>query len=250
MRTGRPIVYTSADSVFQVAAHEQVIPLDELYRLCRIAREMLTGQHAVGRVIARPFVGDPGNFARTGNRRDFSLEPPEPTLLDRVLESGQEVIGVGKVDDLFAKRGLSGCHHTVDNEVATEKVIGLLRNEGRGMILANLIEFDMLYGHRNDPEAYAAALETFDSRLPRIMRAMKARDVLFIVADHGNDPTTPRTDHSREHVPLLVYGEQVRPGVDLGTRGSFADLGATVAVMLSVGPLPHGTPFAGQMMRS
>ena len=250
MRTGRPIVYTSADSVFQVAAHEQVIPLDELYRLCRIAREMLTGEHAVGRVIARPFVGEPGNFARTGNRRDFSLEPPEPTLLDRVLESGQEVIGVGKVDDLFAKRGLSGCHHTVDNEVATEKVIGLLRNEGRGMILANLIEFDMLYGHRNDPEAYAAALETFDSRLPRIMRAMKARDVLFIVADHGNDPTTPSTDHSREHVPLLVYGEQVRPGVDLGTRGSFADLGATVAVVLSVGPLPHGTPFAGQMMRS
>jgi phosphopentomutase len=250
MRTGRPIVYTSADSVFQVAAHEQVIPLDELYRLCRIAREMLTGEHAVGRVIARPFVGEPGNFARTGNRRDFSLEPPEPTLLDRVLESGQEVIGVGKVDDLFAKRGLSGCHHTVDNEVATEKVIGLLRNEGRGMILANLIEFDMLYGHRNDPEAYAAALETFDSRLPRIMRAMKARDVLFIVADHGNDPTTPSTDHSREHVPLLVYGEQVRPGVDLGTRDSFADLGATVAVLLSIVPLPHGTPFAGQMMRS
>ena len=250
MRTGRPIVYTSADSVFQVAAHEQVIPLDELYRLCWIAREMLTGEHAVGRVIARPFVGEPGNFTRTGNRRDFSLEPPQPTLLDRVLESGQEVIGVGKVDDLFAARGLSVCHHTVDNEVATEKVIELLRQTGRGMILANLIEFDMLFGHRNNPEGYAAALEAFDSQLPRLMRAMRPGDVLFIVADHGNDPTTSSTDHSREYVPLLVYGERVKPGVDLGTRDSFADLGATTAELLGVGPLSHGTPFTGQMMRS
>jgi phosphopentomutase len=178
------------------------------------------------------------------------LEPPEPTLLDRLLESGQEVIGVGKVDDLFAKRGLSVCHHTVDNDVAAEKVIELLQHEGTGMILANLIEFDMLFGHRNNPQAYAAALEVFDAQLPRIMLAMKPSDLLFIVADHGNDPTTLSTDHSREYVPLLAYGARVRPGVDLGTRDSFADLGATIAELLGVGPLSQGTSFAGQMMRS
>jgi phosphopentomutase len=225
-----------------------VIPLDELYRICRIAREMLVGEHAVGRVIARPFVGQPGSFTRTENRRDFSLEPPAPTLLDRLVKAGREVAGVGKVDDLFAKRGLTVCHHTVDNMVATENVIELLGVDRYGLILANLIEFDMLFGHRNNPEGYAGALEAFDSRLPEIIEAMKPGDVLFIVADHGNDPTTPSTDHSREYVPLLVYGEKVRPGVNLGTRESFADLGATIAELLALGPLPHGTSFAREIV--
>jgi phosphopentomutase len=248
MRTGSPIVYTSADSVFQVAAHEEVIPLDELYRICRIAREMLVGEHAVGRVIARPFVGQPGSFTRTKNRRDFSLEPPAPTLLDRLVKAGREVAGVGKVDDLFAKRGLTICHHTVDNMVATENVIELLGVDRYGLILANLIEFDMLFGHRNNPEGYAGALEAFDSRLPEIMEAMKPGDALFIVADHGNDPTTPSTDHSREYVPLLVYGEKVRPGVNLGTRETFADLGATIAELLALDPLSSGTSFAEEIL--
>jgi phosphopentomutase len=248
MRTGSPIVYTSADSVFQVAAHEEIIPLPELYRICVIAREMLTGEHAVGRVIARPFVGQPGSFARTQNRRDFSLVPPKPTLLDRLVAAGHQVAGVGKVDDLFAKRGLTVCYHTVDNLVATEKVIELLGEDSEGLILANLIEFDMLFGHRNNPEAYGRALEAFDSRLPRMMEAMKPGDVLFIVADHGNDPTTPSTDHSREYVPLLAYGERVRPGVNLGTRESFADLGATIAELLGIEPLPDGTSFVAEIM--
>lgn len=250
VRTGSPIVYTSADSVFQVAAHQEVIPLDELYRICRIAREMLTGEHAVGRVIARPFVGQPGSFMRTKNRRDFSLEPPERTLLDRLVEVGEDVVGVGKVDDLFARRGLTVCHHTVDNMVAAEKVIELLGGDWQGMILANLIEFDMLFGHRNNPEGYARALEAFDAQLPRIMDAIKPGDILFIVADHGNDPTTPSTDHSREYVPLLVYGGRIKDGVDLGTRESFADLGATIAELLEVGPLPHGTSFVEEIMHS
>ena len=248
MRTGSPIVYTSADSVFQVAAHEEVIPLDELYRISRIAREMLTAEHSVGRVIARPFVGHPGSFTRTGNRKDFSLPPPEPTLLDRLLAAGQEVIGVGKIDDLFAKQGLTICHHTVENVMGAEKVIELLGGDSRGLIFANLIEFDMLYGHRNNPQGYARALEIFDSQLPRIMEAMKSRDVLFIVADHGNDPTTLSTDHSREYVPLLVYGPRVKAAVDLGTRGTFADLAATIAEVLGVDPLPNGTSFAGAIL--
>ncbi len=248
MRTGWPIVYTSADSVFQVAAHEEIIPLEELYRICLIAREMLTGEHAVGRVIARPFVGQPGSFARTQNRRDFSLVPPKPTLLDRLVAAGHQVIGVGKVDDLFAKRGLTVCHHTVDNLVATEKVIELLGEDGEGLILANLIEFDMLFGHRNNAQAYGRALEAFDSHLPRMMEAMKPGDVLFIVADHGNDPTTPSTDHSREYVPLLAYGERVMPAVNLGTRESFADLGATIAELLRIEPLPDGTSFLKEIL--
>jgi phosphopentomutase len=249
IRTGSPIVYTSADSVFQVAAHEEIIPLDELYRICEIAREMLTGEHAVGRVIARPFLGEPGSFARTQNRRDFSLVPPEPTLLDRLVAAGYEVVGVGKVDDLFAKRGLTVCHHTVDNMVASQEVIRLLKDGGKGLILANLIEFDMLFGHRNNVEGYARALEAFDSQLPNIMEAMRPGDVLCIAADHGNDPTTASTDHSREYVPLLVYGERVKAGVNLGTRESFADLGATIAELLGIDPLSNGTSFAGEIMR-
>ncbi len=249
MRTGFPIVYTSADSVFQVAAHEEVIPLDELYRICGIAREMLTGEHGVGRVIARPFIGQPGSFTRTGSRRDFSLPPPEPTLMDRLCAAGWEVIGVGKIDDIFADQGLTVCHHTVDNMVACEKIIELLWSDKRGLILANLIEFDMLFGHRNNPQGYAQALEAFDEHLPEIMEAMEPRDVLFIVADHGNDPTTPSTDHSREYVPLLIYGQKVSGGVNLGTRETFADLGATVAELLEIEPLPNGTSFVREILK-
>jgi len=250
MRTGWPIVYTSADSVFQVAAHEEIIPLDELYRICRIAREMLTDEHGVGRVIARPFIGQPTGFTRTANRRDFSLPPPGPTLLDRLAAAGWEVIGVGKIDDIFATRGLTACHHTVDNMVACDEIIRLLREDNRGLILANLIEFDMLYGHRNNPQAYGQALEAFDARLPEIMEAMKPRDVLFITADHGTDPTTPSTDHSREHVPLLVHGRQVKEGVNVGTRDTFADVGATIAELLGIEALPHGTSFASEILKS
>jgi phosphopentomutase len=249
MLTGQPIVYTSADSVFQVAAHEEVIPLDELYRICQIAREMLTGEHGVGRVIARPFIGHPGSFTRTGNRRDFSLPPPELTLLDRLLATGWEVIGVGKIDDIFTARGLTACHHTVNNMVACEEIIRLLGDDKRGFMLANLIEFDMLYGHRNNPQGYAQALEAFDARLPEIIGVMKPSDVLFIVADHGNDPTTPSTDHSREYVPLLVYGQQVKEGVNLGTRETFADVGATIAELLDIEPLPRGTSFAREILK-
>ncbi len=249
MRTGYPIVYTSADSVFQVAAHEEVIPLEELYRICRIAREMLKGEHGVGRVIARPFVGEPGSFTRTENRRDFSLPPPEPTLLDRLVEAGWQAIGVGKIDDIFAQQGLTACHHTVDNAVACDEVISLLRSDATGFVLANLIEFDMLYGHRNNPEGYAGALEHFDKRLPEIMQSLQRRDVLFIVADHGNDPTTPSTDHSREYVPLLVYGPQVKEAVDLGIRETFADVGATVAELLGIEALRNGTSFVQEILR-
>ncbi|MDH4137573.1 MAG: phosphopentomutase [Anaerolineae bacterium] len=248
VRTGYPIVYTSADSVFQVAAHEEVIPIEELYRICQIAREMLVGEHAVGRVIARPFVGEPGNFIRTERRKDFSLLPPEPTLLDRLMAAGHPVMGVGKIEDIFAHRGLSQSVHSPNNMACVDQALVFMRESQRGLIFTNLVDFDMLWGHRNNPQGYAGGLEDFDRRLPEIMEAMMARDVLFLTADHGNDPTTPSTDHSREHVPLLAYGSMVKPGVDLGTRETFADLGATVADLLGIQPLPFGTSFAEEIL--
>jgi len=249
IRTGYPIVYTSADSVFQVAAHEEVIPIEELYRICQIAREMLVGEHAVGRVIARPFVGEPGNFTRTERRKDFSILPPEPTLLDRLVAAGQPVMGVGKIEDIFAHRGLSHSVHSPNNMACVDQTLAFMKESQRGLIFTNLIDFDMLWGHRNNPQGYAGGLEDFDRRLPEIMAAMTAQDILFLTADHGNDPTTPSTDHSREYVPLLVYGSTVKPGVDLGTRETFADLGATVAVLLGIEPLPFGTSFAEEILR-
>jgi phosphopentomutase len=248
MRTGYPIVYTSADSVFQVAAHEEVIPIEELYRICQIAREMLVGEHAVGRVIARPFVGEPGNFTRTERRKDFSLLPPEPTLLDRLVAAGRPVMGVGKIEDIFAHRGLSQSVHSPNNMACVDQILAYMKESQRGLIFANLVDFDMLWGHRNNPQGYAGGLEAFDRRLPEIMGAMTAPDILFLTADHGNDPTTPSTDHSREYVPLLAYGSRVRPGVDLGTRETFADLGATVAELLGIDPLPFGTSFAEEIL--
>jgi len=247
MRTGYPIVYTSADSVFQIAAHEEIIPVEELYRYCRIARELLKGEHAVGRVIARPFVGEPGHFIRTDRRQDFSLEPPRPTLLDILSQAGLQVLAVGKIKDIFAGRGISRWIHTHDNMDGVDKTCKFLRESERGLIFTNLVDFDMLYGHRNDVKGYASALEAFDRRLPELLENLGPRDVLFITADHGCDPTTPSTDHSREYVPVLAYGQPVRP-VDIGLRPTMADLAATVAELLHVPYHLEGTSFAQALL--
>ncbi len=244
MRTGFPIVYTSADSVFQVAAHEEVIPIEELYRICRIAREMLTGEHNVGRVIARPFVGAPGAFQRTDRRRDFSTPPPGDTLLDHVLQAGQSVWAVGKIEDIFAGQGISQAVHTHDNMDGVDQTLAAMQQAGPGLIFTNLVDFDMVYGHRNNAAGYAAALQAVDGRVPELVEALRQDDVLVFTADHGCDPTTPSTDHSREYVPLLVYGDRIQGGVDLGTRPTFADLGATIAQWLGLQPLPSGDSFA------
>lgn len=245
MATGRPIVYTSADSVFQVAAHEEVIPVEELYRICRIAREMLTGEHAVGRVIARPFVGRPGSFKRTERRRDFSLEPQGTTILDALTSAGIQVMAVGKIDDIFAGRGISKSKHVVGNDATCDGVLEFLRDGTKGLIFANAIDFDMVYGHRNDVEGYAKALERLDERLEEIMGVLTDRDILMVTADHGCDPTTPSTDHSREHVPLLVWGRAINAGVDLGTRRTFSDIAATLADIFGLMEFKSpGTSFA------
>lgn len=228
IRTGCPIVYTSADSVFQIAAHEEIIPLETLYHYCRIARKLLQEEHAVGRVIARPFIGEAGNFVRTANRHDFSREP-DITLLDKIKESGQAVIGIGKIEDIFAGRGVTESHPTVNNQDGIDKILRALQKDFSGLLFANLVDFDQLYGHRNDPHGYARALEEFDQRLPEIMELLGPQDLLIITADHGCDPTTAGTDHTREYVPLLVYGRELQPGIDLGCRETFADVAATIA---------------------
>ncbi|MDD4802689.1 MAG: phosphopentomutase [Syntrophomonas sp.] len=233
VETGYPIVYTSADSVLQIAAHEEIIPLEELYDMCRIARELLSGQHAVGRVIARPFVGMDGIFIRTPHRHDFSLEPNQ-NILDCIVTSGKKVIGVGKIKDIFAGRSITDSFKTVNNHDGIEKIISLMKQDFEGLLFANLIDFDQLYGHRNDAQGYAQSLEEFDSGLAKIMDLMLPDDILFISADHGCDPTTPGTDHTRENVPLLVYGKNIKPGMELGVRDSFADLGRTIAEFLQV----------------
>jgi phosphopentomutase len=248
MRTGRPIVYTSADSVFQIAAHESVVPLPELYRICEIAFDLVARGLGVGRVIARPFVGAPGTFTRTANRRDFALTPFAPTLLDRLEQAGHTVVAVGKIEDLFAGRGVTVAVHTKSDDHGMDEVEVAMGSRAEGLIFANLVDFDALYGHRNDPAGYAANLERFDRRLSRLLPQVRADDLLVITADHGNDPTTPGTDHSREHVPLLIYGAGVRPGVDLGVRRTFADLGQTLAEVFGVGPLDHGTSFLADIL--
>lgn len=244
LRTGRPIVYTSADSVFQLAVHTDVVPLDELYRWCTIARELLQDPHAVGRVIARPFKGVPGAFVRTADRRGWTLPPPGPTLLDNVQQAGLDVAAVGKIEDIFSQRGITSSRHTHTNRESVDATLHYLSTMGAGLLFVNLIECDMLYGHRNDPRGYADALEAFDGRLPEILTAMRPDDVLMIVGDHGVDPTTPGTDHSREDVPLLVAGRRVRRNVNLDKRSSFADSGQTAASLLGVAPLALGTSFA------
>jgi phosphopentomutase len=244
MRTGKPIVYTSADSVFQIAAHEDVIPVPELYRLCEISREFLVGPHAVGRVIARPFVGDaPGHFERTERRRDYPLLPHAPTMLDKLVAAGREVYSVGKIDDIFGHRGITVSNHTTNNHESTQAIIDILPKQFEGLLFANLIEFDMIYGHRNDPRGYADALEAFDAAVPEIQRGMRADDICLVVADHGVDPTTPSTDHSREYIPLLIFGNRVREGVNLGIRSSFADVAATLAQIFDVAPPELGESF-------
>jgi phosphopentomutase len=240
-------VYTSADSVFQIAAHEQTIPLEALYEICRVVRRSLPPEHAVGRVIARPFVGTAGDYRRTPNRRDFSLEPPEPTVLDLLTSAGHAVVTVGKVDDLFAARGVTDAIHTRGNSEGEDVLASLARREGQGLVFANLVDFDQLYGHRNDVGGFARALEEFDERLEELLGVLRSDELCLITADHGNDPTTPGTDHSREYVPLLVGGPRVRPGVDLGTRETFADIGATVAELFGVTRPRAGRSFVREV---
>ena len=234
MRTGFPIVYTSADSVFQIAAHEEVIPLPELYDMCKKARSLLTGPWAVGRVIARPFKGTPGNFIRTANRHDYSLSPPKPTVLDALKSKGEEVIAVGKIYDIFAGQGLTRSLPTRSNKEGMEITLKLWRELKSGLIFTNLVEFDSAYGHRNDPAGYAKALEEMDAQLKDVIEAVAEDGWLFITADHGNDPTTASTDHSREYVPLLVYGKEVKREVNLGIRRTFADVAATLSELYNL----------------
>jgi phosphopentomutase len=246
-RTGKLIVYTSADSVFQVAAHEQVVPLEELYAACEVARTQLVAPHDVSRVIARPFVGKPGAYVRTANRRDYSIAPPEETLLDDLAAAGVPRAGVGKVDDLFAGRSLSA-RHTRSNAEGIAAILEWLEGGQGGLLFANLVDFDQLYGHRNDVAGFERALREFDDALPAIRAALREDDLLFITADHGNDPTTASTDHARECVPLLALGEPVHP-VSLGERATFSDLGATVAEWLNVGFRGQGTSFLPELER-
>ena len=249
IQTGKPIVYTSGDSVFQIAAHTGVISLDELYCFCRIARDLLVEPHNVGRVIARPFTGEPGNFTRTEDRKDFSLTPPSGTILDVVSGAGLPVKGVGKIEDIFAHQGLTHSNHTGNNMAGVNVIIEFCRADDPGLIFANLVDFDSLYGHRNNPQGYAEALEAFDVRLPDIQAALRPTDVLMITADHGNDPTTPSTDHSRERVPLLAGGISIRPHTNIGTRSSFADLAATIAGMLGLAWRGAGQSFMEKIVQ-
>jgi phosphopentomutase len=246
MRTGRPIVYTSADSVFQVAAHEEVVPVEELYRMCRVARDLLDGPDRVARVIARPFVGAPGSFQRTGNRRDFAVPPPQPTLLDRLKESGLASISVGKIASIFDYRGLTELLEAHSNMEALDQTLRVLERAPAGLIFANLVDFDMLWGHRNDARGYARGLEDFDRRLPELQAALHADDCLILCADHGCDPTTASTDHSREYVPLLVFAPRMAGGIDLGTRPSLADMGQSIAANFGLA-LPIGRSFLDRL---
>jgi phosphopentomutase len=250
VRTGRPIVYTSADSVFQIAAHEDVIPVAELYRICEIAYELVGEGMGVGRVIARPFVGRPGSFTRTANRHDYALPPRGTTLLDAMTAAGKTVHAIGKIQDLFAGRGITTAVHTKSDDEGVDEIEKAIADAGPGLVFTNLVDFDTQYGHRNDPAGYAANLERFDTRLPRLLASLRARDLLIVTADHGNDPTTPSTDHAREYVPVFVVGKAIKPGTDIGTRATFADLGQTVAEIFGVGPLAHGTSFLREILVS
>jgi len=247
METGKRIVYTSADSVFQIAAHEAVVPVEELYECCRKARRLLTGEHGVGRVIARPFDGD-WPYVRTANRRDFSLEPPAPTLLDAICAQGREVIGVGKIGDIFAGRGLTRSLHTHGNAHGMETALSLAREDFSGLCFVNLVDFDSQYGHRQDPDGYAAALTAFDRWLPEFLAVMGPEDAVILTADHGCDPGDESTDHTREYVPLLVWGKGIRP-VNLGTGETFADVAATVAGLLGVDFSCPGKDRSGALLQ-
>jgi phosphopentomutase len=247
MRTGDLIVYTSADSVFQIAAHEDVVPVPELYKVCEIAYKLVAEGLGVGRVIARPFVGQPGSFTRTSNRHDYALPPSGETLLDRATAAGVPVVAIGKIQDLFAGRGITRAVHTKSDADGMDQISAELTRTPAGLIFVNLVDFDTQYGHRNDVRGYAENLERFDVRLADLLPRLAADDLLVVTADHGNDPTTPSTDHAREYVPLLATGARVTRGVDLGTRPTFADLGQTLADNFLLGVLTHGTSFLRQI---
>ena len=243
MQTGAPIVYTSADSVFQIAAHEEVVPIEQLYRFCEIAYELAVEGMGIGRVIARPFIGRPGHFTRTANRHDYAMPPYGRTLLDILVDSGIAVTAIGKISDLFAGRGVTASYPTKSDGEGMARIEAEMARQEHGLIFANLVDFDTVYGHRNDVRGYAANLEQFDARLAALLPRLQPDDLLVITADHGNDPSTPSTDHSREYVPLLITGHRVKKGLDLGTRDTFADLAQTLAELFNVTAVGHGTSF-------
>ena len=249
MRTGDLIVYTSADSVWQIAAHEDVIPIKELYRYCEIARELLVGKHGVGRVIARPFVGTAPDFKRTANRRDYSLESPGKNMLDALISSGYETYGIGKISDIFAGKGIQHSQKTSSNKEGIEKTIAMLDTEFKGLCFVNLVDFDMVYGHRNNIDGYANAMTEFDVELKTFMDGMQEQDILMLTADHGCDPGFPGTDHTREDVPIIVYGQSVKENVDLNVRSTFADIAATILDIMEIDHDTDGTSFKGSIMR-
>ncbi|MEG0772891.1 phosphopentomutase [Clostridium sp.] len=250
MKTGYPIIYTSADSVFQIAAHEEIIPLEELYKMCEIAREMLVGDKMVGRVIARPFIGTKKeDFSRTSNRHDYALEPFNKTMLEYISEAGQKVMAVGKIKDIFTGKGVTDSVTIKNNMDGVDKTLEFMRNNGTGLIFTNLVDFDMKFGHRNDVEGYANALIEFDKRMPEIINSLGENDILMITADHGCDPTTESTDHSREYVPLLVYGKGVKNNVNIGIRNSFSDMGKTILELLEIDNDLAGESFANLILK-
>jgi len=249
LKTGKPIIYTSADSVFQIAAHEDIIPVAKLYDYCKKAREILQGEHAVARVIARPFVGEPGNFERTERRKDFSLTPPEPTILNLLEDQGLEVNAVGKITYIFNHSGITSSVTTSDNMDGVDKTIEYLDQTEKGLIFSNLVDFDQNYGHRRNVEGYAAALKAFDQRIPEIKAAMRDDDLLIITADHGCDPTHQGTDHTREYIPLLVYGKGVKHDLNLGIRDSFSDIAATIADIFEIDNFKTGESFKTDLIR-
>lgn len=243
VETGKPIVYTSADSVFQIAAHEDVISIENLYKMCKIAREILMGEHCVGRVIARPFTGKPGAFTRTTRRKDFAVEPRQITILDALKESGHEAIGIGKISDIFATRGITKSFPEKGNAACMKSLFDCMKQTFKGLVFVNLIDFDMLYGHRNDPKGFATALETFDKQVPLLFENLNDKDLLLITADHGNDPTTPTTDHSREYVPLLAFHKNMQKLSSLGVRQGFFDIAKTIDENFSLNKIQNGKSF-------
>lgn len=248
VETGALIVYTSADSVFQIAAHEEIVPVEELYRYCEIARELLTGEHSVGRVIARPFIGTYPDYKRTSNRHDFSLEPSK-TMMDQMKDQGFDVLAVGKIYDIFAGKGITDTVRTHDNAEGIERLIEFMERDFEGLCFVNLVDFDMIYGHRNDVDGYAKALTYFDQQLPRILAELREEDILMITADHGCDPSTPSTDHSREYIPLVAYGKRLREGINLGTRNTFSDIAATVLEYFEVEQQVSGNSFLKDLLK-
>ena len=249
VETGALMVYTSADSVFQVAAHEEVVPVEELYRYCEMARELLIGDYAVGRVIARPFIGEHPNYTRTSRRHDFSLKPPRPTMLDAIRDAGLDSIAVGKISDIFAGSGVTEIIRTANNTEGIARTLELLRRDFHGICFVNLVDFDMIYGHRNNAPGYAEALMEFDRALPEICAGLKKEDLLMITADHGCDPSTPSTDHSREYTPLVAWSPSVFPGTNLGTHSTFADIGATVVDFFGLENHTDGSSFLPEIWR-